>query len=253
MNKINITDRQSLTRASIKREYAIASFTDSEDNYKKEMILDSKNAELKAIDSIVRSAVVNKFTIKRSWTSKMLHGGLCSILKKVNEETAELVIAVCAQTDKHAIMESADLIYHIILLLRPLNISFESLMSILAKQAGLETKVYSLGALKGLAVYHYNRAVEAHNRQLSEGFKVESVVSTIVYKLYTNLSRLTFLSVRTGVSTFVSALEIKNAIYNMLFSILLILYYKNVNYQCVVDELYKRVNVRKDDTLSVTK
>ncbi|XXN19670.1 MAG: phosphoribosyl-ATP diphosphatase [Candidatus Hodgkinia cicadicola] len=238
---------------SANRRRAGASFSNVGDNYRKQMTLDPKNSELVEINSIVKSATVNESAARQSWTSKMLCGGLCSVLKKVNEEAAELVIAACAQTKKDTIMESADLIYHIILLLRPLGISFESLMLILKQQANVKARVCSLGVLQGLAVRFYNRIAAARNEQLLKGLKAESVISTIVYKLYTDLSHLTFLSTRIGISSFVSVSEIKNSIYNILFSTLLILYYKDVEYQCVVDELYRRLDLKKKAKMNIAK
>ncbi len=142
------------------------------------------------------------------------------------------------------ISEAADLIYHVVLVLRPLNISFESITDIFKQQIDTSAQVSSLGAAANLAVRCYNRMVIRRNNRLLSNCRVESVIAKILEKLSCEVFTLCFLSIRIGLSTYVSALRIKDAIYNVLFSVLLILHYRDISYQNVVDELYSRVSAR---------
>lgn len=52
-----------------------------------------------------------------SYTSKLMSGGLNSILKKIGEETAELIAAAKGGPDRELIHEVADVLYHVMVLL----------------------------------------------------------------------------------------------------------------------------------------
>jgi phosphoribosyl-ATP pyrophosphohydrolase len=51
-----------------------------------------------------------------SWTAKLLAGGPEKIAKKVGEESAETIIAALTQDNAALANESADLLYHLLLL-----------------------------------------------------------------------------------------------------------------------------------------
>ncbi|XXM93236.1 MAG: phosphoribosyl-ATP diphosphatase [Candidatus Hodgkinia cicadicola] len=226
--------------------YSLISYTSELDCLRKAMILDPNNAELRDIDAVIRSIANAKKAndFKTSWTAKLLSSGKCAVLKKVNEEVAELALAACAQHDSNVILEAADLIYHVVLVLLPLDIDFESLMDIFKAQANAPAQINSLGALEHLAVRCYNRMVTLRNKRLLRNYRVESVIVNILDSLYCNVFRLSFLGARINISTYVSKLKVKDAVYNILYSVLLILHYRNLSYQNVVDELYSRMNVK---------
>ncbi|XXM90059.1 phosphoribosyl-ATP diphosphatase [Candidatus Hodgkinia cicadicola] len=239
---INATTRFASTAAPRLRMPTVLSYSSKKDKFIEKIRLNPNNTELSDIDNTVRSVVISSRSedIKKSWINRVLNFGLCMVLKKINEEAAELVLAACAHRGSEVVMESADLVFHVILLLRPLDISFSSLAAILKEQARVKTQVRSLGVLTHLATNYYNGMVAHRNEQLLRGYRVESVISSIAESLYQNLFKLTFLSARTGISTYVNLSEIKNAIYNILFNVLLILNYRGISYQYVVHELYKR-------------
>ncbi len=57
-----------------------------------------------------------------SYTAALLHKGLDKILKKVGEEATEVVIAGKGGSDSELVYETADLIYHNLVLLASRNI-----------------------------------------------------------------------------------------------------------------------------------
>lgn len=51
-----------------------------------------------------------------SWTAKLFAGGLPLIAQKVGEEATETIVAALAQGHDETVSESADLIYHLLVL-----------------------------------------------------------------------------------------------------------------------------------------
>jgi phosphoribosyl-ATP pyrophosphohydrolase len=75
----------------------------------------------------------------RSYTSVLLAGGATKIRKKVVEEAAELFEAageVDAAGREHVIRESADLVYHLLVLLAQRDIALTDLEAELARRFG---------------------------------------------------------------------------------------------------------------------
>ena len=70
-------------------------------------------------------------TVKESYTSKLLNNKKLSI-KKVKEETAELIEAIEKNTNK--VHESADVLYHLMVLLEANDIKIEDVMNELKKR-----------------------------------------------------------------------------------------------------------------------
>ena len=61
-----------------------------------------------------------------SYTTYLFNEGIDKILKKVGEESAEVIIAAKGESDEDLINETSDLLYHLSVLLNEKNISFES-------------------------------------------------------------------------------------------------------------------------------
>lgn len=66
---------------------------------------------------------------KTSYTAALLQGPLTRAAQKVGEEGVETVIAALAQTDKEFISESADLLYHLMVLLAAKGLSLEDVVA----------------------------------------------------------------------------------------------------------------------------
>lgn len=69
-----------------------------------------------------------------AYTSYLFEKGLDKILKKVGEESAEVIIAAKNENKDEVIMETCDLIYHIMVLLAEKEIKLEDVLAELEKR-----------------------------------------------------------------------------------------------------------------------
>lgn len=79
----------------------------------------------------------------QSYTAKLFEKGLEEIQKKFGEECIELIIAASTQEKEKVIYEASDVIYHLLVLLEKLEVSFEDVLSELEKRSaisGIEEK-----------------------------------------------------------------------------------------------------------------
>jgi phosphoribosyl-ATP pyrophosphohydrolase len=78
-----------------------------------------------------------------SYTAKLLNAGIARCAKKLGEESAELVIAAMGGDKREVAAESADLLYHFLVLLKAADVSLEDVMAELDRrtaQSGLDEK-----------------------------------------------------------------------------------------------------------------
>lgn len=76
-----------------------------------------------------------------SYTTYLFEKGLDKILKKVGEESAEVIIAAKAEDKKETIYEIADLAYHVLVLMVEAGISLEDVRKELASRHIIDHKV----------------------------------------------------------------------------------------------------------------
>jgi phosphoribosyl-ATP pyrophosphohydrolase len=73
----------------------------------------------------------------RSYTSRLLAGGVAKIGGKVTEEADELVQAAAAENDARVVSEAADLVYHALVLLAARGVAFAQVEDELARRFGV--------------------------------------------------------------------------------------------------------------------
>ena len=61
------------------------------------------------------------------YTGKLIKGNLNKIIQKVGEESVEVIIEATLKNKKKTIYESADLLYHLLLMWNKLNINLEDI------------------------------------------------------------------------------------------------------------------------------
>jgi phosphoribosyl-ATP pyrophosphohydrolase len=82
-------------------------------------------------------------TAETSYTRKLLDKGVAHCAKKLGEEAVETVIAAVNEDDSRLIAETADLLYHALVVLEARGLSLEHVEAELARrqvQSGLEEK-----------------------------------------------------------------------------------------------------------------
>ncbi len=76
-----------------------------------------------------------------SYTSYLFDKGLDKILKKVGEESTEVIIAAKAEDKRDTIYEIADLTYHVMVLMCEMGISLDEILQELASRHVIDHKV----------------------------------------------------------------------------------------------------------------
>ena len=78
-----------------------------------------------------------------SYTARLLGAGIARCAKKFGEESAELLIAAVGGLHEETAAEAADVLYHLLVLLKAAGVSLEEVMDELERrtgQSGLEEK-----------------------------------------------------------------------------------------------------------------
>jgi phosphoribosyl-ATP pyrophosphohydrolase/phosphoribosyl-AMP cyclohydrolase len=71
----------------------------------------------------------------QSWTARLLAAGPKRAAQKVGEEGVETALAGAAGPDQELADEAADLVYHLLVLLRARHMSFQQVLDVLARRA----------------------------------------------------------------------------------------------------------------------
>ena len=71
---------------------------------------------------------------KISYTEKLLEEDINKVIKKVGEETVEVLIEATLKNKKRTIYESADLIYHLLVMWNKLDITLDEVAEELEKR-----------------------------------------------------------------------------------------------------------------------
>jgi phosphoribosyl-ATP pyrophosphohydrolase len=80
---------------------------------------------------------------EQSWTAKLVAMGPAGAARKFGEESIELVIAACAADAGAVTAEAADVLYHLLVVLRVLGVPFDAVMAELERRtdrSGLDEK-----------------------------------------------------------------------------------------------------------------
>ena len=78
-----------------------------------------------------------------SWTAKLVAGGQGKAAKKLGEEAVETVIAAVSNNRENLVYESADLLYHLMVVLKIADIPLQTVLAELERrtaQTGLSEK-----------------------------------------------------------------------------------------------------------------
>ena len=105
-------------------------------------VFDSKERNLFSCEGLLDLIEGRKIEPKEgSYTTYLFEKGLDKILKKVGEESTEVIIAAKAEDKKETIYEIADLAYHVMVLMVEAGISLEDIRKELASRHVIDKKV----------------------------------------------------------------------------------------------------------------
>ena len=85
-----------------------------------------------------------------SYTNYLFDKGLDKILKKVGEEATEVVIAAKNEDPRELVYETADVLYHLLVLLVEKGVSYEAILEELASREGVISKTQERKAITDL-------------------------------------------------------------------------------------------------------
>ena len=85
-----------------------------------------------------------------SYTNYLFDRGLDKILKKVGEEATEVVIAAKNEDPRELVYETADVLYHLLVLLVEKGVSYEAVLEELASREGVISKTQERKAITDL-------------------------------------------------------------------------------------------------------
>lgn len=107
-----------------------------------ELVYESTERHAFSLDMLMDLIVDRKLHPKEgSYTTYLFEKGLDKILKKVGEESTEVIIAGKAEDKKETIYEIADLCYHVMVLMLALGISLEDIRRELAARHVIDHKI----------------------------------------------------------------------------------------------------------------
>ena len=98
-----------------------------------------KDFSYQGLMDLIRGRKTNKK--EGSYTTYLFEKGLDKILKKVGEESTEVIIAGKAEDKKETIYEISDLLYHLMVLMVEMDISLEDIHRELASRHVIDKKV----------------------------------------------------------------------------------------------------------------
>ncbi|WP_180899363.1 phosphoribosyl-ATP diphosphatase [Martelella soudanensis] len=93
------------------------------------------------LEEIVRTRA--EASPEESWTAKLVAGGQRKAAKKFGEEAVEAVIAAIAEDRENLIEETADVLFHLLVVLKIADVPLSEVMDELSRrtgQSGLEEK-----------------------------------------------------------------------------------------------------------------
>ncbi|MBR2353665.1 MAG: bifunctional phosphoribosyl-AMP cyclohydrolase/phosphoribosyl-ATP diphosphatase HisIE [Clostridia bacterium] len=139
VNIITDCDRDALTVTVYKDGPACHLGTDSCFN---ETVYESDLYEEFSLDALMKVIEGRKIEKKEgSYTTYLFEKGIDKILKKVGEESTEVIIAGKANDKAETIYEIADLVYHVMVLMIEMGISLEDIKKELASRHVIDHKV----------------------------------------------------------------------------------------------------------------
>jgi phosphoribosyl-AMP cyclohydrolase / phosphoribosyl-ATP pyrophosphohydrolase len=88
---------------------------------------------LAALEDVIDARLAGA-SAEQSYTARLAQQGILKIAQKVGEEGVELALAAAAQDEARVTAEAADLLYHLVLLLRVRGLRLEDVVAELERR-----------------------------------------------------------------------------------------------------------------------
>ena len=100
------------------------------------------------LETLYKEALDRKKNPKEgSYTNYLFDKGLDKILKKIGEEATEVVIAAKNEDPQELVYETADVLYHLLVLLVEKGVPYEAILEELASREGIISKTQERKAI----------------------------------------------------------------------------------------------------------
>ena len=100
--------------------------------------LPAASVEATVLDALFRTVLSRKgASPATSHSARLLSRGTAKIAQKLGEEAVETVIAAIENDRGHLIAESADLLFHLLVLLKSRGVKLEDVEAVLAQRTGM--------------------------------------------------------------------------------------------------------------------
>lgn len=96
---------------------------------------ENNNDILSTLENLIQQR--KNSTVEESYVAQLLHANIDKVLKKIGEEATEVVIAGKSGDKNDIIYESADLIFHLLVLLGRENIPLAAILTELSRRLGI--------------------------------------------------------------------------------------------------------------------
>ncbi|PIM96354.1 Phosphoribosyl-ATP pyrophosphatase [Candidatus Hodgkinia cicadicola] len=136
----------------------------------------------------------------RSWTTRLLSSGTKFILKKIGEEQTELLLALRFESDHEVIMESIDLMYHIILLTKNIGLNLNQTLRMINIRPNWvrQQNLYNTTKPSGLAWNNYRTSYPS----LIGNYLVNTTEDIILKRLNNTILNLILIVTKLGTKGF---------------------------------------------------
>ncbi len=177
----------------------------------------------------------------KSWTSKLSLSGAKFILKKIGEESFECIISIWYEQSVNITRETTDLIYHIFLLIRGLDLSYYIILDLIKYKTYQMQRSISFDIMVFLILNEYNYIADYCNITLHENVLKCDLIALVSNNLHYSILKLITLSVELNNNTFKNINTLYLCFYEIMFNIILLLKSKHIPYHWIINEVITRI------------
>ncbi|PIM95776.1 Phosphoribosyl-ATP pyrophosphatase [Candidatus Hodgkinia cicadicola] len=176
----------------------------------------------------------------RSWTTKLLSAGTKFILKKIGEEQTELLLAHCFESNHEVIMESVDLIYHIVLLTRSIGLNSNYILKLIDIPSTWANKHNLNKLIKFSHILNYKWRTDC---SLTINKELINVPNSLTLKRLNNeILNLIMIVVKLGTKELQNNIRLNELVVNIIYNVMGLVRDKGIEYWIISTEIVNRTS-----------